>query len=516
MPQKENSIIRSLMDPTIALDSLEMYDLDTGTSDASRELKLENQVKDQQMHKDLGTNYPFIEINNYVFNQNEIEKFEINYEGFLPIVSLTAGVKSKNFGSAATPKDGDIMSVFIRTKNDAFKPIRNDYRITSVSSRGANNEGKNAIYDIGGELFVPHLYDEVIRSHTGTSYEVLKTLAKELKLGFASNDTATNDSQTWVNPNGDYFNYILDISEHSWKDEKSFFNCFIDIYYNLNFVNINNQFSEDNNLDLQLLMDLRLTDSVGGQAAEEKVKNSTGQVPKILSNYQELLGTPAFVQRFNVQNFSNQINATYGYKTYKTFFEQNSEKYWSIYTEPLTTEGAADNKIILKGRATKPGAPKDDYWKTQFRYEWGGIQYTAPEGNCHEKYTYARTWNERNLAELQKMTMTVELERGNFNIYRCERIPLFLIIATDIQFQNIMSPPEQPQNSPGYPQPILDKFNSGYYMVSGMVFEYSPASNVSSDNVFTGTGGGEGAKTNPSPGFKQKMTLTRREWPTPV
>lgn len=511
MPQQEISIIRSLLDPAIKLDDMVIYDTDTSTSTASKENGQEGLVKDQQQHKDIGTNYPFIEINNYVFNINEIEKFEINYENFLPTVKLTAGVKSKNFSSASMPKDGDLMGVFIRAKNDTFKPIRNDYRITSVRSSGADSDGRNGIFNITGELFIPHMYDEVVKSHQGTSYEVLKELAKELNLGFASNDTATNDKQTWINPRGDYYNYILDIADHAWKDEKSFFTVFIDIYYHLNFINVNNQFSEDKNLDLQILTNLRLTDSVGGKTAEDRLKEGEGQIPKVLTNYQELSGTPAFVHHYNIKNNSNTISEVHGYKKYTQFFEQNSEKYWSIFTDPLTTEGAAGNKIILKGRTVKPGAPKEEYWKTQVKHEWGGIQYTAPEGNAHEKYNFAKTWNERNMAELQKMTMAVELERGNFNIYRGERIPLFLMIASDMQYQIIMAPPEQQQVTPSMPQPILDKFSSGYYMVSGMTFSYSPSSSTSTNNA-TSTP----EQPRQDPGFTHKLTLTRREWPTPI
>jgi hypothetical protein len=509
MPQQEKSIIRSLMDPSIVLDTMEINDLDTGTNVVAKDIGQEGQVKDQQVSKDIGTNYPFIEINNFVFNQNSIEKFEIDYTGFIPTFRMTVGINTKTFSSEAIPKDGDRAAIFIRAKNDAFKPIRNDYRITSVRQKAANNEGNNSIYDIDGELWVPYLYDPVSKAYSGTSYEVLKELCRELGLGFASNDTSTADEQNWINPRGTYYDLIQDIAKHAWKDEDSFFHVFIDIYYHLNFVNVNNQFSEDNNLDLQLLVNMQITDSMGGQQAEDRLKNGVGQIPKLLTNYQDARGSQAYVFSYNLENSSNTINERYGYKLYTTFFEQNSEQYWSIYTEPKTTQGSAENKIILKGRTVKPGAPKEEFYKTQVRYEWGGIQYSAPEGNAHEKYAYAKGWNERNLAELDKMVLNVSLERGNFNIYRGERIPLFLMITGDNQYQNIASPPEQENKSSAFPQPILDKFYSGYYMVSGMMFTYSPEGKTNSGDFLK-----EGER--PTPGFTQIMYLTRREWPTPV
>lgn len=508
--QKEISIIRSLLDPTITIDELALFDLDTGTSTASESTKTVGQVKDTQVSKDLGTNYPFIQINNYIFNINEIESFEINYSGFIPTARLVAGVIGKVFPSEAIPKDGDLMAVFIRSKDDAFKPIRNDYRITSVRSTGANNEGMNAVYHISGELFVPHLYDEVNNSYKGSSYEVLKQIAKDLGLGFSSNETETQDSQTWINPRGDYYNFIHDVAEHSWKDESSFFDVFIDAYYHLNFVNVNNQFSEDVEMDLQLLINLKMTDSAGGQTNADRLKDGRATVPKVLTNYQDLKGSPAYVHHYNVENSSNTISEQYGYKTFSQFFEQNSEQYWSIYVDPLNTQGAAGNKIILKGRTTKPGSTKETYWKTQIRHRWEGILYSAPEGNAHSKYNYAKIWNERNLAELNKMTLKIELERGNFNLYRGERIPIILISTKDNQYQNIAAPPEQKQNLSAFPQPILDKFYSGYYMISGMMFTYSPQGK-------TNTGETPDPETGLlSPGFTHTVILTRREWPTPI
>jgi hypothetical protein len=495
------------MDPAIPLDSIEIYDADYGTNKNS---SMEGEPRDYKETKNVGTNFPYIEINNYVFNQDEILNFSIDYTGFLPKVSFKVFVKGKTFPSGAIPKDGDLASVFIRALNDTFKPIRNDYRITSVTSKGADSEGMYGAYTINGELFVPHLYDEVVVSYKGTSYNVLKEIARELKLGFASNDTATADEQTWISPRTDYREYILSIADHAWKDEQSFFDVFIDVYYNLNFVNINNQFSEDTNVDLALLTNLRITDTMGGETTEKQLTELTGQTSKILTNWPDYKGTPGFIHRYNVSNKSNQVSQAYGYKTYTQFFEQNSEQYWSIYVDPLNTEGAGGNKIILKGRTTKPGTPSEDYWKTQARHVWMGIQYTAPEGNAHEKYNYAKLWNDRNNVELEKITINIDLERGNFNLYRGERIPLILFVMNDIRHQTILNSPEQEQPDAMYPSMILDRFYSGYYMIAGMSFSYSQDSPISSMGMPT-----EENPRNP-PGFIHKVYLTRREWPTPV
>lgn len=507
MPQAEKSIIRSLCDPTISLDTQVFFDTDTGT--AKDFAGPPDQVKDQQTSKDIGTNFPMVEINNYLFAQEQILNFEINSTGFMPTLLFRAKVNNKNFSSASMPKDGDLVSIFIRAKNNAFKPIRNDYRITQISSQGGDAEGNGGIYTIDGELSVPGILDEVITGINGTSYTALQSLAKELGLGFASNDTATEDSQLWVSPRSTYMDFIQDIAEHAWKDEKSFFIVFIDCYYHLNFINVNNQFSEDNTLDLQLITNLKTSDTTGGEKATQQVETETGTTPKILTNSQEFYGTAAYIHKFDVANNSSAVSEAFGYNTYRQFFEQGSEKYWSIWVDPLTTEGAAETKIILKGRISKPGTPNETGWKTQNRYVWEGIQYTAPEGNCHEYYTYALGWNERNLVELEKMVMEVQLERGNFNLYRAERIPIFILIVNDLQAQNVIAPVEQ-EETPNrvYASPILDKFNSGYYMISGMTISYSRASSTNSGYM--------DQSEQKTPGFTHKVFLTRREWPTPV
>jgi hypothetical protein len=510
MPQQEKSIIRSLLDPTVVLDTMEINDLDTGTSPAAKEIGQEGQDKSRKISKKIGSDYPFIEINNYVFSIDTIEKFEIDYTGFIPTVRLSAFIKSKTFTSEAIPKDGDRMAVFVRAKNDAFKPIRNDYRITSVRQKGGDREGNNSFFDIEGELWIPYLYDPISKAYNGTSYEVLKEVAREIGLGFASNDSETADAQAWINPFGTYYDLIQDIARHAWKDDDSFFTVFIDVYYHLNFINVNNQFSEDTNLDLQLLVNMTYDDSDGGTTVAQQLEEGTGQVPKVLTNHIELKGSPAFVHRYNIENNSNFINQELGYKLYTGFFEQNSEQYWSIYTEPKTTPGAAENKMTLKGRITKPGAPPEEFYKTQVKFEWGGIQYSAPEGNAHEKYAYAEGWNKRNNAELEKMVLNVALERGNFNIYRGERLPVFLMVTGDNQYQNIASPPEQENKSSAFPQPIMDKFYSGYYMVSGMTLSYAPQGETNSTPIDS-----EQGQVQP-PGFTHMVYLTRREWPSPV
>ena len=80
----------------------------------------------------VGGSYPYITINGYgPFSVREIEYFEIECEDFLPTINLYIRPGTGVFLTKHFPKDGDLISVYIRSMTNEFKPIRNDYYIRS-------------------------------------------------------------------------------------------------------------------------------------------------------------------------------------------------------------------------------------------------------------------------------------------------------------------------------------------------------------------------------------------------
>jgi len=76
MAQDEKTIVRSLLDPTIKIDTLVVEDLFTGTSNrlgASQK----GEVTGHQYQNELGVDYPLISINGYTFDSGEIQLFRI-------------------------------------------------------------------------------------------------------------------------------------------------------------------------------------------------------------------------------------------------------------------------------------------------------------------------------------------------------------------------------------------------------------------------------------------------------
>lgn len=514
MAQDEKTIIRSLLEPRIKIDKLEIEDKFTGTSNTLPD-NYKGISSGHQTQNELGIQYPFLTINNYFFDAREIDYFTIDATGFLPQVTFIFTLnKTDAFKSQGYPKDGDILSVFLRAKSDAFKPIRNDYIIKNVSSGEGGQENRGGTTVISGELFIPHIKDQLIKSYTGSSFKVLNLIAEELKMGFATNETSTNDSQSWLCAGSTWEEYIQHIVAASWKNDNSFYKCYIDVYYHLNFINVNNQLEGQGQLAAGIL-DVTVAQDFYSNLVGE-IEQAQSKAPKFLTNLDNLSGTNMFIRGYKTKNQSSKIHEQHGYKYNVQFFDMKSLKYWNIFVDPKTSDGAEKKKIILKGRTLPKEEGKKDglsasaetYWKTQNRYVWKGIQST----NVHDKYTFAIAHNERNLLELKKLYLEVNVDRWNPNIYNSERIPLILTSSIDEAKTNLdatgkdKTAVDQDQGAGAFT--VLDQFYSGYYMVNGTTFTYNRNGPVKTE--------GEGAGEYNGPAFYQTFVMTRREWPTPI
>lgn len=508
MSTEEKTIIRSLFKPKIILDELSLADVFSGTSELMPEGK-KNEVTGHQEQNSLGTDYPLISINNYVIDLKELDAFRIDCTGFLPKIFVMFDLLSTTaFTSQAMPKDGDIVSVFIRAKNDVFKPVRNDYVITKVDIGKGGEEGLGAPVAITGELFIPRMRDEVVKEYSGSSFDVLQKIAKDLDLGFATNESSTNDEMNWICPGDSMYNFINHIADHSWKTSSDFYKVFIDIYYHLNFININNQFEGDSQIPAAIL-DSTL---IKAYYPNDLPYENAGQVniPKALTNMTDFQDTNFFIKQYQIINKSTEVANKWGYKTHVQFFDQKSLKYWDLYIDPLTTTGAEQNKIILKGRtfpksagSTASGAPSQyDYWKSQNKKMWLGVQ----SKNVHDKYLYAEIHNQRNREELSKLFIKIDVQRWNPNIANGEKLPLLMQNLVDDQKRLLNATGDVANAAENRNYAAVDQFYTGYYMTDGIIFNFDrigPAGTFSNYNKM------------PLPDFYQTLFLRRREWPAP-
>lgn len=481
----DSTIIKSILDPTIELDKIMFGDMDEGTGDL-----------DAKYLKTLGTlgmQYPFVMINSYIFKFKEIMKLVIDSTDFLPTVQIKLEMNvSGAFVSNGIPKDGDVVSIFINPRQDAFKPIRNDYLITSISSTHGSSEGEGGILHIEGELRIPRLHDEPSVAIDGTSFETLKALALDLGLGFSTNEGDTDDKMVWHSGIDTYLDMIKHVAAHSWKDDNSFFKVFIDIYYNLNFVNVNTQFMEDDNEFLTGVID---NITVGNHFGD--FNKDTGQEsPVVFTNHRSLNTTNFYIRNYNPINVGSSIANKYGYTYEPVFLEHNTLENWSIPVNPLVTPGAEEEKILLRGR------PNEDFYKTHVQKQWLGIQYTNDDHNVHGNYILSKAQNMINNMNTDKFNLKVEVNRINFNVFKYGRFPFIFFVQQDIIRAMQERKVDTEHDGGGYGEMgydiAVDSFYTGWWLLKGFRISFA---RDNSDELNK---------------FRQEFLLSRRELPLPT
>lgn len=481
-------------------------------------LPAKNTDKPQKLETLASIEHPLIRINDYILSDTEIDSMKIDCLGFLPRITLTCTFVHQTFVSREMPKDGDMISVAIRNKNDLLKSIRNDYVITGVvSSANSGLEHTGTTMTFFGMLFIPGMMSSKGKfSFNGTSMSTLKAYAAWLNLGFATNEDDTDDKQIWIytkygkNDTG----FPESIAAAAYKDDVSFYDVWVDIYYNLNFVNINKQLmAAENEVDLAVWINNIDKDFTYGEDTKDSKAIETA---KVLSNYRVFKPTSFFISSWKPVNSASSVTFEIGTKTWCQLFEHNpklfsqpdASKFWNIEMEPTYDPDKVNKYILLRGRATQdPSANPKDLAKANYayvdiyaRYPWMGVQYSISnpddsnlrwDGNHHKNYYRAKVQNAINNKELDKFNLEIEVTGTNLNIIKGDKLPVALIKTDPIE-NRITDPNTRTFEA-------LDQFYSGWFIVKGFTLKYNKDNE---DQLMSN--------------FSQTFVLTRREWPPPV
>jgi hypothetical protein len=475
----EKQLIRAITEPTIILDEIKAF-----TDEQTADENAPNTVSPVKTSKQMGGVTPVVQVLTKVFTGDEIESFSIDVGRGLPTCLVRLFIMDKSIYSRSYPKDGDVMSVFIRSKDDVFKPIRNDYLITGVTISNDETAYESAYESmtITGELYVPGYQAVKCFSKKETSYKALMQVATDLKLGFASNEVDTDDEQSWICAFDRTVDFITDVTNSAWKDENSFFHSFVDVYYYLNFVNVEPLFSEDTEIEDSLMNDL-ISNDYGNDNVQAKQLGKT-----VISNWEDHSSTPFFIKKYKLFNNAAGVNLANGYKRYISYYDALLKEPQFLFVDPKTTDGAEKDKMLLKGR------PNENVYIEQIQRNWFGVQYGEGGENCHEKYNIAKVQNYQNLVHLEKMGVEVVLQSLNPNLRMMQSIPLVIVIRTDASRKIANTPIDENTNEQVEPMEapmVIDKTITGNYVIWSMRYVYR-----------------EGE-------FRHELNLVRREWPTP-
>lgn len=511
MSTYERSIV-SIIEPTIKVDELFVEDQESKEAKEKKSGAVPNDLNTKNSAR-FGAYVPVIQINSNKFDTNEILNMSFRMFGKLPDISVSVidgdGKFDINF-----PLDGDVISLYLRPPDtDNQKPIRMDFDIISVTS-----SPESKIYSFSGIAKIPGIFAERCKNFSNNiSFEHVQDVCEELRLGFASNETSTDDSMPRICPFDTYERFIDDVVTSAYKDDDSFFDWYIDPYYYLCMVNMNKQFSlEDKTEEINISTIAPLSGMQGAEEARESIKGSL-----ILTNQAEKSGQNIFIENYSLENQSGAIWQSNGYKRFGSWYQINetSSELQESFVDPLTTPGAENDFILLKGRRD------EEFYKEQVKYKWLGKQAPISEGgNVHDNYQFSRILNVQNNDEIKKVSLRVDLAGMNFYIYRYMRIPILIYSAGDAKkqlelinrdealgesnqnpdsensesFNKFTSSrpgdPASPDNPVGSPlNQQKNEFLSGYYIVDSIEYTYS----------------------SPGP-VKQSLNLIRREWPIPA
>ena len=467
--------ILSIFKPTIALEEVSIKDVENTDADAS----VPNDGA--KPSKIIGNIAPFIKVNGFVFDHNDISDLVIKEVGFLPTINVTLRDIRGVFKSAYFPKNRPVLSLYIRSKHDKLKCIRCDFLITDVSTESSPDHenrlhGKNMELIFSGVLFIPELYSNLPKSYANmTSYEVLQQLATSMQLGFATNENYTNDKMTWLKPLIGKSNFIQHVLVRSFKDDDSFYMGFIDKYYHLNFINMSKMFDETGDMD-QVYEKIIMYDDLYEKQSDAANSDETSDL--VLTNYSKAANTDTYIYEFRPET-------TQGNKLIKSGYVRSI----SYYDQQLT-KTPKDNLITLdvspRSNTLKPGRrnPNDkgtatddnlDVLASNLSYgEWCGIDYN----NGHDNFNYAQIQNEHNNQEIRKNTLYVKLKGINLNLIRGMRVPVLILmenIGNIISQDGLVRDEDQPKQDTERDdsvQIVKDKWLSGYYVVGDLTYTY--------------------------------------------
>lgn len=479
------SKILQILKPAIPLDEISVDDLQKYESSTNSNSSSYN--KDEKGDEDRAApdKTPIIKIRDYFFITSEIDFIQIKVgSSFLPEIICSLIPQGGIFLSKSFPKDGDLLSYFLASKSNEFKPIRIDFEIIRISSQpSVDSQGDISQYTFTGIMRIPLLYGEWIKSFNQvTSLDCLLEVCQEINLGFATNETSTNDKMTWINPYETWKTFMEKVTTSSWKDQSSFYTSFIDQYYNFNFVNVNNQFAGENVIDEGFVKSMLQSRKLPTDGPQDNL-----QTKLVLSNNDAARNSNLYIESYTLLNDSGEIVMNNGYGRYMQFYSPDTKKYYNDQLiEPINNSTGDD--LPLRGRNN------EDYQKKVRKYKWMGIDRPSSKGNYHDNYLYAKIQNLQNNSEIKKMTLLVQLQMCNFNFYRFQKIPVVITVTGNPQRNqsNTDNTPNQDgEEGKGAKtaEITVDPFLTGFYVIDEILYIYD-------NNV-----------------FRQQLKLIRREWP---
>lgn len=440
-------------------------------------LKFDNQIKHKEINIPLtnssvaeaGDNYvynkegiqqtniygilaPIIMINNIVVDFLDVLQFSLRSTSALPQVFFSVQDRYKLTQTIDTPgKDNELAIQILPPFDNAYKKINLTFYITSLNIDGEIITGT-------GVYKSPKLLSSQFKCFgQHTTYEIFESIAKELKLGFATNcDNNINDKRYMYCDYKSYQELLNDEINKSFSDESIVYDWWIDLWDNINLVNILERYKTKDKQDDMMIW-------VSGQPNEmiEGVKVVPFKVPAKLNNHPADANTELHVSNYETINkTSSQISGT--------------DMIYSVYEENIKE---------YKDHYVADGDPKNDLF---YKYEYLGEVYGDYNYLLYEKYRqfFLKKINTEQIKVITK-TPLLSLMRGqkvDFAWYindsgyedRLYNYKKQNIIQSNPlpELNDDLPEDEQAKYNPTNGEFKIDKSVSGQYMINGVDIKY--------------------------------------------
>lgn len=344
---------------------------------------------------------PFIWYNSYQISYTDIQYFILTHDGVIPVVKMIFQDSLNLMRDKGMPLDDSKVKIYINPRNKKLKPILLQFKISTFKINGN-------VYTIAGVLDIDGLYLKQYKSYKSmTSNKALQSISRELGLGFNTNIDDTNDSMTWLNTGQRTYNFINDIINTSYKSDESFLMGYIDYYYHFNYVDLEKE------LNRNVKEELGISSFGLEQAAEIKDQDKLASL--FLTNDKTHENSNTYISKYKVINNSTTISLLEGYFTRVKYYDDITKDLLVFDVDSISSPG---DKIILKG------APQsEDFYNKNVNLKYMG---KMDIDNTHKNFNYSYIQNVRNISEIEKIQLNIELTTPNYNIYRFQKIQVLI------------------------------------------------------------------------------------------
>ena len=504
------AIILKKLDPKIQPSLIDLRDLESVES--ANKITSPNTVGYKQ---NRGLTEPFIKIGNIRLAYGQIRSLKIWQDELVPRILITLIDVDSEFSTGKFPTSNILISVFIKSTIKPLKSFACDFIITNISS--FNISDKEIQYTFTGDMHIPKLHTNISKAFSQvTSREALLLIAKDLQLGFSENLTEdTNDKMTWLIPNYSYKSAITHISKLAYSSEEHFFDCFIDRYYMLNFINVEKQFEKMDEALNVAYIDYD-NNNLGGadRINPEKSNTEPVSIPLMITNNSIFINTELYIIEYSLVSNHGEILKNNALRKNLYWYDHggninegltktsdlDSDNFTEHFIEPLT--GTQDNNGTLP-QTTSVSEFIDTNPDTQtFVGQWVGVDY----GNAHTHYKFSQLLNDHNHKDIEKNMLKVKLSGFNNNIIRGSRLKVEIYVErttsnlADINRTDADSTEAQSNKLSDFPNNknnrLIDRFLSDSYYVKTISYSYTNG-NFETDLLL--------AKRNWIPGIKNKI-----------